>query len=368
MKYFCNYLISRSNLAFCSGRQVSGKVVSLQGFQLMIQYKYALDSSDEIINISSLIDSDRSNKFICLSCGNQLIPRMGSIREWHFAHKVFQNCSIETYLHYLGKSIFKSIFQNCLTNSIPYLLIQKRKLICNKYGEKYGIYCDYGEEEVSFDLTKYFDVIIEEKKDNTFIPDILLKNSKSGNKIYVEIAVNHQATIEKINSGERIIEFQISTEEDLEIIKQKRIFQGEKLFLYNFKNDSLKNNYCRKNNCLTDLTCFILFKNSKSILIEESLSIIDKKNSNPNVVYYQILAHPFRSGFIYIDEVIKAYQNGENIKNCFLCRYHALNEYSVGDDDTIFCKFLKTKSNSNKAAECQYFRADEKVYSAYSAN
>ena len=27
MKYFCNYLISRSNLAFCSGRQVSGKVV-----------------------------------------------------------------------------------------------------------------------------------------------------------------------------------------------------------------------------------------------------------------------------------------------------------------------------------------------------
>lgn len=334
----------------------------------MIKYKYALDSSDNIINISSLIDSDRKKIFMCLSCGKQLIPRMGSIREWHFSHKVLSNCSSETYLHLLGKRIFKSIFQDCLKNSIPYFLIQKRKLICNKFGEKYGIYCDYSEEEVSFDLTKYFDVIIEEKKDNTFIPDILLKDSKSGSKIYVEIAVNHQATIEKINSGERIIEFQISSEEDLEIIKNKKICQGEKILLYNFKNDSLKNNYCRKNKCRTNVTCFILFKNSKSILTEESLSIIDTKVSKSNVAYYQILPHPFRSGFIFIEEVIKAYQNGENIRNCFLCRYHALNNYSNGDDDTIFCKFLRTKSTSNKAAECEYFRADEKVYSEYIAN
>ena len=37
MKYFCTNLISRSNLAFCSGRQVSGKVVSWNTMKTLIK-------------------------------------------------------------------------------------------------------------------------------------------------------------------------------------------------------------------------------------------------------------------------------------------------------------------------------------------
>jgi len=51
------------------------------------------------------------------------------------------------------------------------------------------------------------------------------------------------------------------------------------------------------------------------------------------------------------------------VRNCFICRYHAENNSWIYEDTTgvpIFCKFLKTKCNSNQAVTCKYFKLENK--------
>jgi CRISPR/Cas system endoribonuclease Cas6 (RAMP superfamily) len=69
---------------------------------------------EKIISISE-VKKGNDSKYFCISCGNELIPKMGVIREHHFAHKNKQEnkilCSEETYLHRLGKNISNNFQQ-----------------------------------------------------------------------------------------------------------------------------------------------------------------------------------------------------------------------------------------------------------------
>ena len=77
-----------------------------------IKYHYAKNQDGVIINIADVVKEDRkSQRFFCISCGAEMIPKLGEVKARHFAHKAeTPNCNSETYLHKLTKLCLKNKF------------------------------------------------------------------------------------------------------------------------------------------------------------------------------------------------------------------------------------------------------------------
>jgi competence CoiA-like predicted nuclease len=89
----------------------------------MIKYQWSKDENDNLVDINHLDESSRKrNKYFCISCGNELIAKLGKIKKHHFAHKNEVNCSKETYLHLLGKKLFYDSYTECLTTKKPFYI------------------------------------------------------------------------------------------------------------------------------------------------------------------------------------------------------------------------------------------------------
>ena len=52
----------------------------------MVLYEYGKNGNENIIHISE-VDKNNQEKYFCISCNNELIPKKGPINEHHFAHK-----------------------------------------------------------------------------------------------------------------------------------------------------------------------------------------------------------------------------------------------------------------------------------------
>lgn len=326
----------------------------------MIKYQYALDKENEIVNIDTIIVKT-SDVFICIACGNILIPKIGKIRKKHFSHKIQYNCSPETYLHKLGKRIFINEYSKCLKEGIPFVIELPEIRICNRFEDKFGITCKISPKTKEFNLTKYFKNIIEEQFDNNFKPDIQL-TGQNNEKIYIEIAVTHKVTDEKINSGVRIIELLITQEEDLDFIKSRKILpSNNKIKLYNFKDLISKGSHCQKSKCESSFQTFILYKTGKSNLRDVSLSELQHLVVNEKIDFHKFTEKTSYNNELFKSEVIKAFNDGYKITNCFLCRYHAQNK-GYYNEGSIFCKFRKITGNSNIASECSYYKPDTKCF------
>lgn len=331
----------------------------------MIKYQYAKDENDKLIDIDSLNEENRNkSKLFCIGCGNELIARLGKIKVRHFAHKKLVTCSGETYLHLLGKQLFFENYNDCLSKQKPFVIEIHQERTCNHYENELGLKCKLPKTTAKFDLTKFFDKISLETREGQFIADILLTSKNGRDKIFVEIAVAHLSTEQKLNSNYRIIELDIENEEDLEPIKRKYLsVKDSKIKFKNFKtseiNASICNGVCQiYYNFLTldkDGRCLLKRRNLKQIKIQ-------LETKRKKFVNYEISKD---NGYNYPEVFKKGVANfakqNLKVKNCFICRYHAENN-SWYEDTTgvpIFCKFLKIKCNSNQAVSCEYFKLEK---------
>jgi hypothetical protein len=337
----------------------------------MIKYRYAKDEIGTIIDVNSLERSTVTGKYFCMGCSKELLPRLGKIRRKHFAHKHQLECSPETYLHRLGKHFFYNIYKDCLLNNKPYLLEYEQEQICNFFQNKYGVVCNRPTTVKEFDLTQYFTEIELEKRDGTLIPDVRLFNPVSKESIYIEIAVTHRVDENKEQKGNRIIEFLIKEEDDLELVKTNNIpFHCEKIARYNFEVKSELES-CEGKCCSEEGQIFVVYQSGRSVLLQKDYTEIEKIRNYEDVIYFKPLnkrkdvyrysPHKFRNN------VVEAYKKEITIKNCFLCRYHALSPNPFSEKP-VFCKFQKFSCDSNQAIECEYFRPDKQVYSKYLFN
>lgn len=339
----------------------------------MIKYKFAYNSHNQTVDVQTLLRENKAEKFRCLGCGHEVVAVLGEKRVKHFRHKVIIeiNCSPETYLHKLAKIRFYEIYQNCLKNNEPFTIKFLVSSVCNFYQNDFLTLCKLDSDKKEFDLLKYFKKIYMECQEGNFIPDILLE-AENQEKIFFEVVVTHSSSQKKIKSGYRIIEFFIKSEDDIKIIESRLLEESETLKFINFKRIH-KGNYCQgkchekiipydKRPLLYNI--FIISNNGKSSIIKKTLEELELLKSR--VLHFEYVALPEMAdiGDIYRSKVIESYQKGLKIKNCFLCRYHALNQ-SLSREGIIFCKFLKESGNSNMATDCQYFRADSKVFSEY---
>lgn len=69
---------------------------------MAVQIALALNNSGNFVHIS---DVSASGSWRCPACGGEVIPKKGDLKAHHFAHKADTNCSSESVIHALAKSV-----------------------------------------------------------------------------------------------------------------------------------------------------------------------------------------------------------------------------------------------------------------------
>ena len=344
----------------------------------MIKYRYAVDKYESLIDVQNLerIQLTKDEKFYSLDFKQELIPRLGKIKMKHFAHKSILGVlgSRETYLHALGKKIFFTEYTNSLESKTPFFLDYVSRRNCIRLKEEYDTTCSLKEEKRKFDLSKYYKEILMEKKDDNFIPDLMLLNTTTKEKIYIEIAVTHQSSVEKINAANRILEFFVDSEEDAEELRNFKLGRSNTAVQYhNFKQNLETGIFCKPGGCCKKFNFFRVSEEGKCLLtVVKEYQIKSSLENCPHNFIWKIIepSHDIWNDdestenlkTTFINYVALAHNEEIAVKNCYICRYHADNtSYEDIPREPIFCKFKKMTCTSNHAATCQYY----KVHQAY---
>lgn len=329
----------------------------------MPQYRYAYDGNQEIVDVLELPSNrdELSDRYICLGCDRPLVAKTrNEHKEKHFAHKARLACNEETYLHRLAKLTFYDTYRACLQNNEPFFIEITYPKICRKHEDIVGHSCNVGSMRKTHDLTVYYDAIKIEKRDNEFIPDLLIySNADPTRKLYVEIAVTHFLSDSKIQSDRRIIEIPIETEADIEKIKSKKLSENTASFLnFDWRSASITDSEC---SCgLKKYYYFIVYDSGKCIMDDATVREIEVKFGRvKNSVKYIKLrtfsdSEHIERGDLFKSFVVEAIKRGFPIRNCFLCKMAGTN-FNLFSGDSIFCKKNRVGCNSNAGAECKNF-------------
>ena len=157
--------------------------------------------------------------FRCIWCGAPMLARLGKSRTHHFCHESGSDCGNgESDLHKYAKKTLRKRFLDSDSFEVG---IQQKVLCGNKgcvFRKDEEDYECAKEKVVVYDLKKFgYDNCEEEVTIDGFIADLLLtSNSFHRPPILLEVAVTHPLEEEKKNSGLRIIEIPIKSEQDVE--------------------------------------------------------------------------------------------------------------------------------------------------------
>lgn len=318
----------------------------------MIRYKYANGANGRIYDVSSLTDESRNlgSPYKCIGCGNELIPNLGKIRTTkYFSHKSVGSCSPETYLHELAKTTFINTYQDCIKEGKPFYFSLYRPKTCTHFKERMGFECG-GRVREKVDLTKIYESALLESNVGEFKPDVALISQRTS-PLFIEIAVTHKCSEEKIKSGNKIIEIAVNTEDDIGIINSCHISDAhESIKTYNISGKLKSGDICQ-GSCKQDVTAVLVYKSGKVRTVSDKpaniLALIG------NTAYYEVFKEsedPHKSAQFFISKTRELFFKGVPIKNCLVCAHHG-----IGDTDSIFCRKHKKSTKSNQAAECVDF-------------
>jgi len=345
-----------------------------------IKYKFALDCDlNEIINIENITAESRHKVYKCISCNQSLIPRLGKIKVHHFAHKKESGCNQETYLHELAKiTLFKSLKKH-IKNKEPLYLKSKSGEVCDSLDLDGP--CIFNSKIIFIDILKYYCKVDIEKKYENFIPDILLYGAKKMKPIFFEIKVSHGCEVDKINSGNYVIEIPIENENEATAIdklefsllrEDQNADEKKQIQYYNFRTQ-LKSVDYSNSDCCERSRNFVLLKNGISLLITNK----ELRKINPKRYQLVIKIACDDYHFSFLNQIIDCYRMGLNVRNCQLCKFHKLisshtsvvicwkkgktkkeNGGSFSQDD-IIKKLVKASS----AGSCKNYLPDENCFS-----
>lgn len=338
----------------------------------MIKYGYALDSNDKLIDIEELErhNHKKSDKYFSVDFRQELIPKLGKIKVKHFALK--PNCEMlgtkETYLHALGKRVFKEEYLDSLAKKEPFYITYKTSHTCIWLKEKYDITCNFPDSESPFDLTTYFTQIHEETKDDNFRPDLMLSNLDTQEKIYIEIAVTHFSSVEKLEKGTRIIEIKLNSDRDIRTIKELKIGHSPtNIFYYNFKKKHQKAESCNNDKCNCNFDIFLVKENGKcelhTYLQGPTLKVI-VANAVRNGDWYSI--YPLKEGSnnylrefdVFKEYVLSAKKQTDKAKNCYICRHHSEKRIKC-EPGKVYCMMYGTETSYYNELSCGNFELEK---------
>jgi len=323
-----------------------------------IKYKYALDPPDEIISIDQVDPSNRS-VYSCISCGGKLVAVLGEKRQRHFRHAVAtKSCSLETYLHYVGKFLFYETYQSCVRSGRKYEIELMHPKICTHCEL---VNCKLGETYAKHNLTDHFKEISLEHLDGNFIPDLLLSN-KSGERVYIELAVTHKSSPHKISSGIRIIEIALKTEDDFELLTSCVLSDKDsRVKFMNFTPAPVAGNLVTE--CRNTVSVFILNKDGSADIREKVFWHSYENHIKGKECYCKIVQN--NRNLAYLQELERVYLDDLAVKNCFLCRHHrkqTINQLAKNFLMAASCEYQKKVYDPNHAVGCSDYRPDKAVF------
>lgn len=331
----------------------------------MPQYRYAYDPQGHLVDVLDLpvLRDELAASFVCVGCGQPLIAKTkGERREKHFAHKVVTpTCTEETYLHKLAKQAFFDEYQHCLDHQEPYEIELAHPATCSAYQELLGENCSLSVTKMH-DLTRFYRALKLEQRDGSFVPDLLLYHPEHPERplLYIEIAVTHFLSDQKVSSDRRIIEIPIESEADIAKIRRRRLTRADARFV-NFQPSAQAASPAECSCAANIYNGLVVYSNGKSFLLNDTLATIDAEYRRINDQGKRILlqrggrmAEGMR-GWVFKRMVHEAADQGFPIRNCYLCRY--VGEDPPWDADApVFCKWLRKACGTNEAADCTYFR------------
>lgn len=316
-------------------------------------YRYTLGNQNTPIDINTLTLPTRSSyaPYMCPVCNTEMGTRMGEKNIWHFYHLNSSDCSHESYLHYMAKVLFVNTYEECLAKRIPFYLSLYTRKTCNKYLEffKDNVCCVPTHKE-DYELTKDYEQISVEKKYGDFIPDILLSSSKHDKVIFIEMAVTHPCSTSKVDSGYKIIEFRIKSEDDLRILKRGNInTSSASIIRYNFDRTTTKSE-CT-DDCEQEVSVFIVEKNGRCYREDMKTSEIEYKAKKKGFKYFLVDSTSHKGRDFYEDNMLIAITKGIKISNCNLCIYA-----SGQKSGRLHCNAYNKRAIQNDALTCNMYK------------
>lgn len=322
---------------------------------MAIRYRFARSTDDQLIDVQAMQAADRRRgaPFSCLSCERELIPALGEIQDHHFRHKHEQDCSSETYRHQLAKRIFAATYERCVREGQPFHLIQSAHGSCSFYQDRFGFTCTRV-EPTHDDLTHYFERVSVEAAREGFRADILLWSEHREDYLFIEMVVTHECDPAKLNSGIRIIEVAIGTEDDALALDRTTLDgYSPAVTLHNFK-PRLRSS-C-EGNCNRHIPVFIVYKSGKLRLDDFPIKEVTARSFRQRTRYYEEVSRADweRGGWEFFREKVReVHFAGTPLRHCFLCRYHG----APTSGTTTWCRTKKRECKRNEAVTCEKFVA-----------
>lgn len=320
---------------------------------------FALDENNDIVDIKNTIGID-GQRYFCPNCHREMITKRGNVRQWHFAHKM-DKCSYDKYLHSLAEAMIMKWFNE----KEPIMLSMDNYEKCDKYDRCifYNGYCKRT-KRVQYDLKKYYLQCFQEYRCRGFVADLYCENNiDPDSPIFIEIFVTHECSQEKKNSGIRIIELFIQSEEDiLNIVNSAKLEESETVRLYNFK----RKEYLIEEFDEQILQKYILYPETLKSYVNKECTCRDYDKHRKGIYeismpYDERMHYFITSGGLYVVGKAKAYLDGYLKKDCQLCKWQA-----EDSSDSEFCKLYKKCGNpkyckDNNASRCSMFRENKDV-------
>ena len=275
--------------------------------QFLNRYRYAL-CDGRVVNIDDVTkDSRKTSKFTCIGCGREMVACLGEVREHYFRHKNNENCSNETYLHKLAKRKLKEVFE---TQDQFYILYQASNS-CSLLGS-----CKVrGCEKVflqPIDLKEYFDTCEIEKSYGRLRADVLLSHSEHPErKLFLEIHVNSPCSQEKLSSGIKIIEIDVTNENSIIYPFDERK-SNMHFHNFKFKREIIPSRKLERFSFLTDEN------NNKAFKID-TIDCVDQEKHIENAEFDIILKKAHDKTRLEYLGLAQAMIHGTPIRHCVFC-------------------------------------------------
>lgn len=323
--------------------------------------------------------------FICIACGRHMTARTdGSIQRPHFGHSADTECQPESYLHRLAKLRFKEAYMRLLNQGYGFVITQSHPMSCSQRMSPITGGCAmtsvhssnlFSSSDFDYDLIQRYTEIGVESQAGEFTADVLLSNPRiHQDRILIEFCCTHQCTTEKRDSGERIIEFHVQDETDLDFLleSQVHIRQSENIEFINFRPATRSVDAAKCVCKRAPFRLFVVFKSGKAKMQTGTLDELESWHaSRQNSVQYKQLyiGSVMHEDFSYWhddegdiespEETFKraswdALKRLPGFKNCLLCRHRRKEIY--GNGQLYCCAHRKAYPSNSQALDCDKFQ------------
>ena len=203
-----------------------------------VKYKSAYDENHNLVTLTP--GYKVNGKFTCPNpeCKLEMIPKQGDFNSWHFAHKG-KECDYDRYLHTIAELRIQEWYNKADKVNITYPI----EVICPVHSNCKLAQNNYSCKKDSIataDLKKYWPQCEKETEykigESKFVPDLLCRDKDGKDRpLFIEICVTHPCEIDKLNSGVRIIELFIKSEDDIDLIIKDGIVPSDMVLYHNFQ-------------------------------------------------------------------------------------------------------------------------------------